>query len=206
MPTGDPEAETEEFLECYPQLRTKKFVLFMGRIHPKKGCDLLIEAFSRVLAKFPSWHLVMAGPDQLGWGANLKNRASQLGLDSRIIWTGMISGSSKWGALRAAEVFALPSHQENFGIAVAEALAVGLPTLISNKVNIWREICSDGAGIVEHDTVEGACRLLQAYLEMPEAKRQGMRESARSCFERRYEISAATKNLEFVLSHVAGLD
>ena len=70
----------------------------------------------------------------------------------------------KWGALRAAEVFVLPSHQENFGIAVAEALAAGTPALISNKVNIWREIESDGAGIAADDTLEGTCKLLQSYI------------------------------------------
>ena len=68
----------------------------------------------------------------------------------------------KWGALRAAEVFLLPSHQENFGIAVAEALAAGVPVLISNKVNIWREIEADKAGIVAEDTLGGACGMLQS--------------------------------------------
>ena len=162
-PQGDPELELQECFTRYPELRGKKLALFMGRIHPKKGCDLLIEAFAKVLAQRPDWQLVIAGPDQLGWQEELNYRAAQLGVGQRITWTGMIGGAMKWGALRAAEVFVLPSHQENFGIAVAEALAVGAPALISNKVNIWREIESDRAGIVADDTYDGTCELLRSY-------------------------------------------
>ena len=149
MPTGDPDLERKEFFSRYPELRGKKLALFMGRIHPKKGCDLLIEAFAKVLAPDPAWRLVIAGPDQLEWQKNLAQLADCLEVTSKITWTGMIGGAMKWGALHAAEVFVLPSHQENFGIVVAEALAAGMPTLISNKVNIWREIQSDGAGLVD---------------------------------------------------------
>ena len=205
-PMGNPEFEVQDFFKRYPELRNKKLVLFMGRIHPKKGCDLLIDAFAKVLAQHPQWHLVIAGPDQSSWRAILSQRAEQAGLASRIAWTGMISGATKWGALRAAEVFVLPSHQENFGIAVAEALAVGLPILISNKVNIWREIQADGAGIAEEDTLEGTCKLLQSYVDMPEGKIQAMRERARACFEQHFEIRRAAQNLEAVLSRLTSLN
>jgi len=147
-PKGDPDAQRREFFLHYPELQGKKLVLFMGRVHPKKGCDLLIEAFAKVLGPRPEWHLVIAGPDQVGWQKNLNDRAVHLGMVSRVTWAGMVNGAMKWGMLRAAEVFLLPSHQENFGIAVAEALAAGAPALISNKVNIWREILADGAGMV----------------------------------------------------------
>ena len=98
----------------------------------------------------------------------------------------------------------LPSHQENFGIAVAEALAAGTPALISNKVNIWREIEGDGAGIAADDTLEGTCTLLQSYLEMPEgaevARCAGLRTSASS---RRFEIKQAAQKLNAVLANVS---
>jgi len=205
-PVGNPEFEVQDFFKRYPELRNKKLILFMGRIHPKKGCDLLIDAFAKVLAQCPLWHLVIAGPDQLGWQAILSQRAEQVGLASRITWTGMISGATKWGALRTAEAFVLPSHQENFGIAVAEALAVGLPILISDKVNIWREIQADAAGIVREDTLEGTCKLLQSYVDMPEGKIQAMRERARACFEQRFEIRRAAQNLEAILSRLTSLN
>ena len=110
----------------------------------------------------------------------------------------------KWGALRAAEVFVLPSHQENFGIAVAEALAVGAPALISNKVNIWREIESDGAGIAADDTLDGTCKLLQSYIGMQEERKLAMRQAARECFEQRFEIRKAAETLHTILASVSG--
>jgi glycosyltransferase involved in cell wall biosynthesis len=205
-PTGDPQIEVNEFFGRYPELRGKKLAVFMGRIHPKKGCDLLIDAFAKVLAEHSEWHLVVAGPDQLGWQKKLQDRAEQLGIASRVTWTGMISGAKKWGALHAAEVFVLPSHQENFGIVVAEALAAGTPTLISDKVNIWREIEADGAGIVCEDTLLGTCQLLRAYLDLREAKRLSMRHGARQCFEQRFEIKRAAGSLHAVLAGVTGVN
>ncbi|HEX6773040.1 MAG TPA: glycosyltransferase, partial [Acidobacteriaceae bacterium] len=109
------------FLNRYPDLRDNRILLFMGRLHPKKGCDLLLEAFAATLATDPAWHLVFAGPDDVQWQPTLAARATALGISDRILWTGMLRGTMKWSALFAAEAFALPSHQENFGIAVAES-------------------------------------------------------------------------------------
>jgi glycosyltransferase involved in cell wall biosynthesis len=206
LPTYDAQKSREGFFINYPELRGKKVVLFMGRIHSKKGCDLLIEAFAEVLRPDPEWHLVMAGPDQVGWQKQLAQRAEQLGLSSRITWTGMLGGALKWGALRAAEVFILPSHQENFGVAVVEALAVGVPTLISNKVNIWREIEADRAGIVAEDSLRGTCEMMRSYLEMPEERKIAMRQAARRCFEQRFEIRKAAEALHGVLMHLTGMN
>jgi glycosyltransferase involved in cell wall biosynthesis len=203
-PKGDPDSERAEFFAHYPEARGKRLALFMGRIHPKKGCDLAIEAFARVLRQQPDWHLVIAGPDQVGLREALNYRAGQLGIAPRITWTGMLGGAIKWGALRAAEIFVLPSHQENFGIAVAEALAVGVPALISNKVNIWREIEGDGAGIVSEDSLDGTCGILQSWVAMTAESQQAMRRAAGRCFESRFEIKRAAETLHAVLASVAG--
>jgi glycosyltransferase involved in cell wall biosynthesis len=205
-PTGNPHVELQQFLDRYPELVGKKLALFMGRIHPKKGCDLLIDAFAKILGQHPQWHLVFAGPDQIGWQNQLKSRATQLGVADRITWTGMISGEMKWGALRSAEVFILPSHQENFGVVVSEALAAGVPALISNKVNIWREIKADGAGMIGEDTLEGTCGLLQSFLEMPTEQKLAMRRRARACFEGRFEIRRAAETLDAVLGAITGVN
>ncbi len=108
-------------------------ILFLGRLHPKKGCDLLLEAFAKVSANDSSLTLVMAGPDQ--WDGELQRRAG-----ANVLFTGMLEGSLKWSALRAAEVFILPSHQENFALSVVEALACARPVLISDRINICREV------------------------------------------------------------------
>ncbi len=194
-PAGDAVAQRAAFLSRYPELRGKRLLLFLSRIHVKKGCDLLIEAFARVAGADPSLRLVMAGPDQTGWRPELERRAASLDVPDRITWAGMLTGDMKWGAFYAAEVFALPSHQENFGVAVAEALACSLPVLISNKVNIWREIIEDGAGLVAEDTEVGTTRLLQEWLALPLPARQEMARRARRCFEDRFEIQIAANNL-----------
>ena len=204
-PKGDPRSDLEEFFGHYPELRGKKLALFLGRIHPKKGCDLAIEAFAKVLAARPEWRLVIAGPDQEGLQKGLHRRAVELGLASRVTWAGMVDGAMKWGALRAAEVFLLPSHQENFGIVVAEALAAGVPALISNKVNIWREIEAGGAGVVAEDTLKGACALLETYLEMPAEKKLAMRQAARECFDRNFEVRGAAQSLCNILFDISGV-
>jgi glycosyltransferase involved in cell wall biosynthesis len=206
-PKGDPQAEMETFYGRYPQLRGKRLAIFLGRLHEKKGCDLLIQAFAKVLASDSDWHLVMCGPDQVGWQAKLSAMAERLKIANRISWAGMVSGDLKWGALRAAEVFVLPSHQENFGIVVAEALACGTPALISDKVNIWREVQSGGAGIVGADDLDGTCAMLKTWRDMPSGEKSEMRESARACFLREFEILNASRTLVRTLSNiVAGKD
>jgi len=194
-PEGDPEAELAALFDRFPHLREKRLTLFMGRMHPVKGCDLAIQAFARVLAKDPDWHLVMAGPDQVGWQAKLSSLAEELKVADRITWTGMIRGDVKWGAFRASEIFLLPSHTENFGVVVAEALARGVPALISDKVNIWREIERDGAGLVSPDDLPGTMNLLLRWSQMPEAEKNAMRQRARECFLNRFEIRKAAAGL-----------
>jgi glycosyltransferase involved in cell wall biosynthesis len=205
-PQGDPETQKQLFFELYPEMLGKRSVLFLGRIHPKKGCDLLIRAFAKLLREFPAsgcdsepLHLVIAGPDQAGWSAHLQALAASLGISQRITWTGMLSGDPKFGALRSAEVFALPSHQENFGIAVAEALACGVPVLISNKVNIWREIERDGAGLVATDDEEGTLRSLRGWFSKERVEQQTFRDRAYKCFADRFEIHKAADSLVKVL-------
>jgi glycosyltransferase involved in cell wall biosynthesis len=201
-PTGDLEAQKQVFLERYPELGGKRILLFMGRIHPKKGCDLLIQAFARVLGRDSNWWMVMAGPDQIGWQKRLIGLARTAGVADRICWTDMLTGDLKWGLLRSAEVLALPSHSENFGIVVAEALACGLPVLISDRVNIWREIVEDEAGFVASDTLEGTERLIRNWIDLSAGDRSQMRERARQCFFYRFDIQKAASALVEVVSSV----
>lgn len=186
-PEADLEWARENFYSFFPQLRGKRVILFLGRLHEKKGCDLLVQAFARVACRDADLRLVMAGPCHDGLDLRLRTMAADLGVAQRVIWTGMISGDTKWGAFAAAEAFALPSHQENFGIAVAEALSCAKPVLISNKVQIWREIDSDKGGLICDDTLEGTTEMLRRWLAMPPEGRSAMGAAARSCFENRYE-------------------
>ncbi|WP_317201416.1 glycosyltransferase [Janthinobacterium sp.] len=193
-PTGR-EALRAGFLAAHPELEGKRLFVFLSRIHVKKGCDLLIEAFAEAAARDPELHLVMAGPDETGLVPALQAQAAALGMSGRVSWTGMLRGDMKWGAFCAAEAFVLPSHQENFGIAVAEALGCGLPVLISDKVNIWREIEADGAGFVAPDTVAGTRATLGRWLALDAAGRAAMAQRAGATFERRYTVQAMKDSL-----------
>jgi glycosyltransferase involved in cell wall biosynthesis len=199
-PPQDSARLRETFLAAHPELRGKRIVLFLSRIHEKKGCDLLVSAFARAAAADPALHLVMAGPDQSKLVPKLKTAAEQAGVAARIAWPGMLQGDAKWGAFYASEVFALPSHQENFGIAVVEALACGVPVLISDKVNIWREIAADGAGFVHADTMEGTSRALAEWLAAPPERRALVREQARRTFRARFTVDAMAASLLTVLT------
>ncbi len=193
-PQGNGGSERDAFLSVFPELAGRRFFLFLSRIHPKKGCDLLLRAFAEC-AGDANIDLVMAGPDQTGWVQELKNMAVTLGIDKRVHWTGMLKGQQKWGAMRSAEAMVLPSHQENFGVVVAEAMACSTPVLVSDKVNIWREIKQARAGLVEADTVEGTRSLLQTFLGMSDSERSEMRTAARKEFLRSFEIEAVARDL-----------
>jgi glycosyltransferase involved in cell wall biosynthesis len=116
-----------------------------------------------------------------------------------VTFTGSLGGDLKWGAFSAAEAFILPSHQENFGIAVAEALACGTPVLISNKVNIWREIAAAQAGYIENDDLSGTKGLLERWLSTTPDIRLAMGQNAKKCFAQNFEIDRATDSLLEVL-------
>jgi glycosyltransferase involved in cell wall biosynthesis len=189
----------DAFLASHPELAGKRIVLFLGRIHPKKGCDLLIRAFANAARRAPDAHLVFAGPDSVGWQQALVEEARALQIADRITWAGMLQGDPKWGAFHASDVFALPSHQENFGIAVAEALGCGVPVLISDKVNIWREVEADGAGLVAADTEAGTEANLVRWLTMDPADRERMRAQALATFDARFTIDAMARELVNVL-------
>ncbi|MEP6502061.1 MAG: glycosyltransferase [Betaproteobacteria bacterium] len=196
-------AQADAFGAAFPATRGKRVVLFLARLHEKKGCDLMIEAFARHARVDADAHLVMAGPDQAGMRARLEAQAATLGVADRITWTGMLQGDLKWGALRAADVFALPSHQENFGIAVVEALATGLPVLISERVNIWREVVADDAGFAAPDSADGMAAMLARWHALAPAARDAMRAHATACYERHFRMEAAARRLiETITPHL----
>jgi glycosyltransferase involved in cell wall biosynthesis len=187
--------QLEMFRRFVPELRDRRYLLFLSRIHPKKGCDLLIRAFISVAAKYPGLDLVIAGPDQVGLRAELEQIADQEGIARRIHWPGMLKDDLKWGAFRGCEALVLPSHQENFGIVVAEALACSKPVLITNKVNICREVEAAGAGLVSEDNQVGISALLDGFLEMPQQKIATMGAAARRLFVERFEIKKVVDDL-----------
>jgi glycosyltransferase involved in cell wall biosynthesis len=183
------------FLFSYPQLKDKRIFLFLGRIHRKKGCDLLIKAFAKTAIKHPNFHLLIVGPDQEGIAKYLKKEAKSLNIAHQITWTGILTDDMKWGAYYTSEVFCLPSHQENFGVSVAEALACGIPVLISNKINIWKVIKQYKAGFVNEDNLSGTLKNLNNWLSMSMKEISEMKKKSSECFNDNFHIRSTTKKL-----------
>lgn len=194
VPAGGAE-DARTLFRRYPELEDARIVLFLSRIHPKKGCDLLIEAFARVFGDVSEWHLVMAGPDRVGWTEDLRDQAESLGIADRVTWAGMVRGELKWTTFRSADVFVLPSHQENFGIVVAEAMSCGVPVLTTRAVNTWREVEESGGGFADEDTAAGMARLLERWRALGEEERRRMSRRAREGFEEHFGLSRAANRL-----------
>jgi len=201
-PTTDEDCDRQAFLDAFPSLNGRRLLLYLSRIHPKKGCDLLVRAFASTAAEH-DLHLVMAGPEDGAWGGELRQLATTLGIADRITWTGMLSGQVKWGAYHASEAFILPSHQENFGIVVAEALALKRPVLISDQVNIYQEIKAASAGLIARDTLEGTIQLIRGWVATDEKARAAMADQALDCFVRHFHIRASASRLRTIVE--AGL-
>ena len=201
---GIPDPDTDyrsAFLAAHPALATTRNVLFLGRVHPKKGPDILIRAVAQMqqegLWDTRTMRVVMAGPTGFAYADELKSLTEQLGVADSIYWTGMLQGAEKWGAFQSAEIFILPSHQENFGIAVAEALSARVPVLIAHPVNISPEIAADGAGLAEEDTVAGTVLMLKKWFYGFSAEdRRTMAEQARRTFLTRYTAEVAAKDMQ----------
>ncbi|RYY07583.1 MAG: glycosyltransferase [Sphingobacteriaceae bacterium] len=213
-PPAFTESMREAFLSKCPGLKNQPYLLFISRIHEKKGVDLLVNAYHKthlpenqitnfeedasfIDPKSVSQKLVVAGPGlETLYGEKIKSLALQFQTaETTVLFPDMLTGDAKWGAFYGCEAFVLPSHQENFGIAVVEALACGKPVLISNQVNIWEEIFSSKAGIIADDTAAGTLELLETWNKLSKEEKIEMGKNARKCYEKHFAMRPAASNL-----------
>ena len=221
--------DAELFRARYPALKKHRVILFLSRIHPMKGLELLIDAFAMVREKNKDVALVIAGDGEESYVRELKKRAKsdrettrpqdnetagqrdyettgqrdrgrvvsgQLsgGLSSDVIWTGHLSGEMKAAALAAADVFVLPSASENFGIAAAESLAAGLPTIVSEEVALSSDIRRYDAGVVVKRDVQQLAGAISDLLSNKE-KAASLAANGRRLAEERYSPEAVGRAL-----------
>lgn len=194
-PEAGGQAQREAFFSAHPALRGRRFLLFLGRIHPKKGLENLLRAYAALQAgeaDAPLLAIVGPGVDRV-YLEDLKALAGRLGIGPAVRWLGLATGDVKWGAIRACEAFVLLSHQENFGMAVVEAMACERPVLISKRINIWREIVDDGAGWAVQDNEVGAAEVLVQWRLMSPERRAAMGRAARRCYEARFSAAGAAE-------------
>jgi glycosyltransferase involved in cell wall biosynthesis len=138
----------DRFFKRWPQAMDRAVVLFLSRIDPKKGLDLLIDAFAAVKKRHADAALVIAGNGEESFVRGLRERAERVGIAGDVVWAGFLDGADKLAALAAARVFVLPSHSENFGIALVEALAAGLPCITTEGVAVSADVRECNAGLV----------------------------------------------------------
>jgi len=195
------------FAQKNPGLNGRPYFLFLSRIHPKKGVDILIKAYASVYhapgspLHCPPPRLVIAGPGlETAYGQQMQKLAADLCPPASVFWPGMLNGDAKWGAFYGAEAFVLPSHQENFGIAVAESLACGKAVLISNQINICKEIELDKAGLVSEDTLAGAEYLFRRWENMLPDDKASMRLAAKASYDSRFGIKITADLLVSIIN------
>lgn len=178
-----------------PNQRESRTLLFLGRVHPIKGVDLLIRAWRLLSARHHGWRLRIVGPDNGGYLRRMESLAAEFGL-SRIDFTGPLYGAAKMSAYRQADVFVLPTHSENFGMAVAEALASGTPAVVS-KGAPWAGLETEGAGWWIEIGLDPLVACLDQVMQRPRADLQVMGENGRRWMQRDYSwTQIAQKTLE----------
>jgi glycosyltransferase involved in cell wall biosynthesis len=192
-------ADPEAFFAAVPEARGRRVLLFLGRLHAKKGLDILIPAFAELAAARPELHLVVAGPD-FGEAGSVRRTAAALGVGERVSLPGPLEGAAKRAAFAAAELFVLPSYTENFGMAVVEALAAGCPVAISDAVQIWREV--ETAAAVFAAEPAALVRALAEVLDDP-ARRAALAHAAPGAAAQ-FDWAQVAPRLEAVYAEMAG--
>ncbi|MCR4307710.1 MAG: glycosyltransferase [Candidatus Berkelbacteria bacterium] len=186
-----------DFFEKFPALRGKRILLFLSRLSWEKGLPLLAEAWEGLKREFIDWHLVIAGQGEPGYEKEIKNLFASKGLCESVIWTGLLKGEEKWSALAAADLFVLPSHSENFGIAIAEALAIGVPVITTHGTP-WSELVDKDCGWwvpVEANAIEKA---LREAMSLPGEKRKVMGENGKALIKEKYVWRQVAEQMESV--------
>ena len=188
--------DPEIFYQHFPNTRDKTLILFLGRIDPKKGLDLLAPAFSRVRAQFPEAHLVVAGPDSIGFLPTAKSYFAQVGCLDAVTFTGMLTGSLKFAALATASLYVAPSYSEGFSMSVLEGMASGLPCVITTGCNFPEAAKNKAAYVVDINANKIADALIECLSDPQESKAMG--ERARRFIFQNYTWEQVAKELMLV--------
>jgi glycosyltransferase involved in cell wall biosynthesis len=176
--------DPEVFYRQFPSTRGKRIIMFLGRIDPKKGLDILAEAFSRVNKVYPNTHLVIAGPDIAGFLPNARGYFEKSGCLEAVTFTGMLTGVLKHAALSASYLFVAPSYSEGFSMSILEGMGSGLPCIFTKECNFPEAAEAKAATIISPNSEE-LFKAMVGLLESPaQAKEMGLR--ARSLIRHNY--------------------
>jgi glycosyltransferase involved in cell wall biosynthesis len=169
------QADPQIFYDRFPNTRGKTLILFLARVDPKKGLNLLAPAFAKALAEFPNAHLIIAGPDNIGFLPIVKDYFAQVACLDAVTFTGMLTGQIKHAALAAANIYVAPSYSEGFSMSVLEAMASGLPCIITTGCNFPEAATAKIALVVDIDANKIAESLIDCLKNPEDAKAMGNR-------------------------------
>ncbi len=175
------------FNKNFPRLKNKKFLLFLGRFHEKKGCDTLIKALNILLKKNIKINVLLAGPNNT-FKDNLKSLSKKYGLQKNLFWSDTIINDLKWGAILSSSGMVLASNGENFGVALAESLSCSRPVLTTNKVNIYKEILKHKAGFVSKNSVNDFSKILEKFNNFNKVKKRQLSKNSLICFNKNFNL------------------
>ena len=191
---------SEIFYQQFPETRHKKLILFLGRIDPKKGLDLLAIAFEKIHAQFPEAHLVLAGPDNIDFSPTVKGYFSEVNCLEAVTFTGMLTGSLKYAALAAADIYVAPSYSEGFSVSVLEGMASGLPCVITTGCNFPEATREKAALVVDIDATQIGDALFWCLANPEESKQIGDR--ARQFIFENYTWDKIAHKMQKVYSNI----
>jgi glycosyltransferase involved in cell wall biosynthesis len=197
FPNLDEQPSAAILNRLFPELENKRWLLFLSRVHPKKGLDNLLFAWQTLSLQFPDWHLLIAGPDLIGYQAKLESLTNKLGLQKRVSFTGMLEGIQKQSALANAELFVLPTHSENFGIAVAEALSYAVPVITTKKAP-WQSLSTEKCGWWIEDDQQSLTLALAEAMQMSCSERKEMGQRGRALAENNFSWGQVAREMAAV--------
>lgn len=195
--------DPEPFLWKFPSLRGKRIVLFLGRIHFKKGLDLLIRAWATVAKRWPEAHLVIAGPDFEGTRASVETLVGTHGLDESVLFTDMLHEQMKWSALAAAQCFVLPSYSEGLSVSTLEAMGASLPVIVTEQCNL-PDVAKFETGWVIQPNADQLVSALSEFLQNSQAINVQIGERGRLLVKERYNWSTVAREMSEVYQWVQG--
>ena len=177
----------KKFYTSFKILRNKKFFLYLGRFHKKKGCEILLKSMKMILSKNKKIYLLMAGPSN-DYKTDLIKLSKKLGIEKNIIWSDFLKTDLKWASILRCEAMVLSSHGENFGISIIESLAMSRPVLITNKVNTANYIKKTSSGFVSDDKINGFYKILRNFIKLINKLKMKMRFNALNCYIKYFNL------------------
>lgn len=186
------------FYKKFPELKGKKFLLYLGRFHEKKGCEVLLEALKKVNNQNFKYIILMVGPNN-----DYKNKLIKLSknykLNDSIFWSDILLNNLKWGAIAASSGMVLSSHGENFGVSIVESLSCSKPVLTTNKVNIHREITRYEAGFISKNNTSSYLTILKKFNGLNKNQLKKLSKNSLRCFNDNFNLNSSKNNLSDLL-------